>query len=108
MNFVTNVSFIIPYKGIAFVSETPTKIHWQDKRLHSVVGAAVKYADGYSLYAIKGVCFEKELFEKITQGELTKEDWLNEKNLEKRRILQDFMPDLVAMLDAREIDLVVD
>ena len=55
MNFNSEVNFIIPYKGICFISEKPTEIHWNNGRLHKDGGLAVKYSDGYGLYMLNGV-----------------------------------------------------
>jgi len=101
MDFVTNVSFIIPYEGIAFVSETPKRISWDNKLLHHESKAAVEYADGYSLYSFKGV----KVYEKIikTPEKLTKKDWAEEKNIEVRRIIQDRMPDFAKKIGAKKI-----
>jgi len=65
MDFVTNVSFIIPYKGIAFVSETPTKINWNNGLLHSTSKGAIQYDNGKeNYYSIHGVKFTEEQFKK--------------------------------------------
>jgi|GEM_PF-6441459 hypothetical protein len=89
MDFVTNVSFIIPYEGIAFVSETPKTISWDNKRLSNKNAPAVEYKDGYALYCIDGV----DVSEKIVMHPetLTKKDWIEEENTEVRRIIQDQM-----------------
>ena len=84
MDFVMNVSFIIPYEGIAFVSETPEIIHWENKRLHNITGAAVSYKDGYSLYSIHGIRFEKELWEKVTKKTISPKELMSITNIEQR------------------------
>lgn len=55
VNFNSEINFLIPYKGICFISRKPTEINWKDKQLHGENKAAVKYADGYSLWALNGV-----------------------------------------------------
>jgi len=69
MDFVTNVSFCIPYKGICFVSENP-EIKWDNGQLHSLIEPAVKYADDYSLYSIHGVKFTEEQFKKSKKAKI--------------------------------------
>jgi len=88
-DLTTNISFMIPYRGIVFISGNPKRIDWKNKRLHNENKAAVEYADGYSLYMISGV----RVNEKIVKHPetLTKEDWLNEKNLEVKRVIQERM-----------------
>jgi hypothetical protein len=83
MDFVTNVSFIMPYEGIAFVSENP-QIEWKEGKLHSETGMAVKYADGWGMYSLYGVKFEKKLYKKVTSKRATCKTILNIKNMEQR------------------------
>ena len=85
MNFVTNISFIIPYEGIAFVSETPQEIKWDNKRLHNKDGMAVKYAGDWGLYSIHGVKFTKEQFEKSKIATVT--DILSWEDIDQRSVL---------------------
>ena len=84
MNYNSEVTFIIPYKGIAFISEKPTEIHWKDKRLHNEKGLAVKYPDNYGLYCLNGVGVTKEIVE-ISAEELDANLVTKEKNAEVRR-----------------------
>jgi hypothetical protein len=88
MDFVTNVSLIIPYKGIAFVSENP-KISWNNDRLHNESAPAVEYADGYGLCSLNGVTIDKELFEKIPK--MKAKDVFAIKNTEQRRVVYETM-----------------
>ncbi len=83
MNFVTNVSFIIPYEGIAFVSETP-QISWNEGKLHNIENKAVKYADGYGLYNLYGVNFDEKLFKKVTAKRVQLKTILTIENMEQR------------------------
>ena len=85
MDFVTNVSFIIPYKGIAFVSETPEKINWDNKQLHSSTDYAVKYANNYGLYSIHGVKFTEEQFNR--QKTATVAEILSWEDIDQRSVL---------------------
>ncbi len=84
MDFVSEVSFIIPYEGVAFISEKPEQIHWKDKMLHDDKGLAVEYPDGYGLYFLNGVRVSKELV--VTPAEkLDPKLILKEENAEVRR-----------------------
>ena len=85
IDFVTNVSFCIPYKGICFVSETPTEINWEDGRLSKLDGPAVKYADDYSLYSIHGVKFTEEQFKKSKKAKI--EDIIGWEDIDQRSAL---------------------
>jgi hypothetical protein len=55
VNFCSDVHFIIPYEGIAFISEKPTAIHWENDLLHKDGEKAVEYSDGYCMYFLNGV-----------------------------------------------------
>ena len=55
INFNSEVNFIIPYKNIAFISEKPSEIHWNNSILHKDGDMAVKYPDGYGVYCLNGV-----------------------------------------------------
>ena len=84
MSYVKNIGFVIPYKGIVFISEAPTKIVWEDGILHYDQGKAVEYADGYGLYSLKGVTFEEELYWKIVEEAITAEEVIKIQPIEKR------------------------
>jgi hypothetical protein len=77
------VQFIIPYTGIAFISEKPTSIIWKDRRLHNDAGPAVLFDDKYSLYCLNGVRVPEKLI--ITPVEqLQPDEWINHDNAEVR------------------------
>jgi hypothetical protein len=61
MNFSSEVHFIIPYEGIAFISQKPTAIHWEENNLHKDGGKAVEYSDGYGMYCLNGVVVDEYL-----------------------------------------------
>jgi len=82
--FVKNIHFMIPYKGICFVSEKPIEIHWQNKKLHNPNGCSVLYKDGTGLYSLNGVSVPKWLVEeKAEQIDVSK--FARIKNAEVRR-----------------------
>ena len=83
VGFNSEVNFIIPYKGIAFISEKPVEINWQDKRLHKDGGMSVKYSDGWGIYSLNGVSVPKELA--VTPaGQLKTDFFKKETNAEVR------------------------
>ena len=85
MAFVSNVGFIIPYKGVAFVSEAPTSVIWDDSgRLHYDQGKAVAYGDGWGMYNLQGVNFKEELYWKIVEEAITAEEVMQIENAEQR------------------------
>jgi len=78
-NFISEVNFIIPYKGVAFISHKPTEIHWENKLLHKDGDKAVKYKDGYGLYCLNGVTVP-EYLALTPESELDIEFFKKEKN----------------------------
>jgi len=63
INFNSEVNFIIPYKGVAFISEKLTEVHWKNNVLHNDNGMAVRYSDDYGLYCLNGIKMPKEIVE---------------------------------------------
>ena len=55
INFNSEVHFIIPYKGVAFISEKPVEIKWRNERLHNDNGMVVRYSDDYGLWCLNGI-----------------------------------------------------
>ena len=55
IGFNSEVHFIIPYNGIAFISEKPVEIKWKNGRLHNENGMAIRYPDNYGLWCLNGV-----------------------------------------------------
>lgn len=77
--------WIIPFDKMALVSEKPLFSKFDEqKRLHCTDGPAIKFADGYSLYALNGRRVPEFLV--MTPAEqLTKEQFAEIKNTEIRR-----------------------
>ena len=86
VNFNSEVNFIIPYKGICFISHKPTEIHWKDKVLHNASGPAVFYKDGYSMWMLNGIRMEEKHV--MTPSEkLDVQEIIKETNVDVRREL---------------------
>ena len=105
INFISEVSFIIPYKGICFISEKP-KINWVDGNLSKDGGKAVEYADGYGLFSLNGVTVP-EYLAMTNSGELDIQKFHDEKNADVRtefirKYGVDRMLDLGKQLDTHE------
>jgi hypothetical protein len=56
-------------------------------RLHCADGMCLQYRDGWGFYAWHGCCVPEKLI--MSPESLTKEDWLQERNLEIRRAIQE-------------------
>jgi hypothetical protein len=80
-------SWIIPFEKACFVFERPTKLSFDENTtFHAEGEPALKFADGYSMYAYHGVTLPEKY------GELHPHQWqsawvLEEKNAELRRVL---------------------
>lgn len=72
-----------PFRGLVVASEKPIVTMWdENRRLHAVDGPAVRYADGYSLYAWHGVRVPGKWIE---SKDIRPEEALAWPNLEQRR-----------------------
>jgi hypothetical protein len=73
-----------------------------DGLLHAGSRKCLEYRDGWGVYAWHGVVVPERV---IMQPEtLTREDWLNERNLEVRRVMQERMPTFVETIGAGWLD----
>ena len=63
----------------------PIEVHRDSQhRLHSTGGMAIKWSDGWGIYSLWGVTFDKELFDKVTNRQITAKEVLTLKNIEQR------------------------
>jgi len=75
-----------PYKHALLLSDRPSDLHLDDRgRLHNPKGPAIRYRDGWKLYAWKGILISKNVIE----DPLTVSDILDEDNAEVRRVMVD-------------------
>ena len=77
---------MIQLDGVCIVIEMPTELSREQGRgrLHSTTGPAIKFGDGYEMYSLWGVRFPKDLFAKVTGGEITAKEVLKIENMEQR------------------------
>ena len=74
----SKLGLIYPLDDFCIVSQKPTEINFdKDNRLHNESGAAIKYADGFSVYSINGVRVPEKYvmtdIDKIDASEVMKE-----------------------------------
>ena len=50
-----------PYRGLCVACERPEELHLVDGRLHHDVGPAVRFRDGWSVWAIDGVRVDEQV-----------------------------------------------
>lgn len=72
----------------AWVVRKPVRLERDERgRLHSEAGMCIQYSDGWGLYAWHGVRCSESLI--LRPQDISREDWLNERNLELRRVIQE-------------------
>jgi len=92
----------------AFLCTLPNNIRFnENEQLHSVLKPAIEMLDGENFYFIKGVRFDKTLWNKITKRTMEPKDIMKLKNIEQRYIAFDmFGPEeLIKKCNAVEIDI---
>ena len=85
-DFSKEVGLWFPYKDVCIISQKPTEIHMHNDRLHHDGGPAIKFADGYSLWALSGIRVSQEIAE--TPADKMQYQMIDdEQNTEIRRLL---------------------
>lgn len=89
----------------AWLVHKPIRLERDEQgRLHSTDGMCIHYRDGWGFYAWHGTrCSEKLI---LHPEQITREEWMNERNLEIRRLMQERIGNerFVEMLGGRCID----
>jgi len=84
INNVIDIWSVVYFDEISIVSRKPKIKQNQDQRLHSTNSPAVSFIDGYELFYINGISFEKELWEKITSKKITFKEVLDIADVDQR------------------------
>jgi hypothetical protein len=71
-------------EDIAIVSRKPEIKRNLLSLLHSDTNPAVSFKDGYDIYYLNGVHFEKAIWEKVTQRTLTEKEFFEIKDIDQR------------------------
>lgn len=78
-----------PYENVCFISEKPTSICMEtdreSPRLHAIGKPAIKFADGYAIWRIRGVTVTKD----IAMGNFKAKDIQKQPNVEVQRVMID-------------------
>lgn len=82
---LSDISLIYPFEKFVVISEKPTQIKMKNMILHNENGEAIKYKDGFSVYALNGVRVLKELVKTPARQLDVKKFVLKETNAEIRR-----------------------
>lgn len=99
----------IEFDTAIIIIKRPIEIHRQNGRLHSLVGPAILWEDGYCQYYINGRNMPRIIFEKFKSSALTKEMFLSEQNEDIRAGIYELIESkkegaMLEFLDADEID----
>jgi hypothetical protein len=105
-NVNSELHYMWIFKDVVFCSEKPLELHFNNSdQLHNTTGASVKYADGYSLYALNGVSCPAWVIETPAE-QIDCKKILEEQNAEIRRELvrKVGVERMIQKLGAKEID----
>ena len=83
MDLAQHCGWWLPYRHVVIASEKPEVIHLESNRLHCDGGPAIRYRDGWSIWALNGVRVSKEIAETPAE-KLPVQYWLDEQNVEVR------------------------
>jgi hypothetical protein len=78
----------------------------EQNRPHSDTGPSHRWRDGWELYHLCGVKFEKELWEKVTSGKLTAKELAEIEDVDQRKIAMTYLTgdDFVRETNAKLVD----
>ena len=91
-----NMFYWLPYENVVFISDFPSEIYGTDvggiKILHNEEDSpAIKFADDWELYFLKGINLDKSLYTKIINKDFTFEEAMNIENIEHRRLALEYL-----------------
>ena len=83
---------VICTEGAAIIVSRPVAVRRDnDHRLHSDQEPAIEWADGFKLWALRGVFFEYEIWHKIITHEFQIEDLMKIENADQRAVAVSFL-----------------
>ena len=82
-----NIYDSILLNDAAIVIEMPEHIKHINYKLHSIETSTIRFKDGYELFFIDGVKFDKELWEKISTKKITSEEIFSIENAEQKAVV---------------------
>ena len=59
--FVENIHYSIAFDETIYISQKPEELHYEGDRLHADLKPAIKYKDGFGVYALNGVLVPEEM-----------------------------------------------
>jgi hypothetical protein len=87
-----NAGWFLPHKDICWISERHNVLLRNERgQLHNASGMALRYPDGWGIYALNGVRFREEMYWKIVNGEMTEAETLAIQDIDQRTQAMRFM-----------------
>ncbi len=105
----TNIFLTIEFENAIIIIEKPILINRLNGRMHCTTGSAIKWRDGYEHFYINGRSMPRWIFDKIKNGTMTKEDFINEENEDIKAGIYEIIESkgegsMLTFLGAQEID----
>ena len=95
------LGYRVEWEDTLYLIPTPLVKLDNQNRYHSETEPAIRWKGGKEFYFIHGVKVDEKI---VKHPELlTKEDWLNEKNTEVRRVMMDKMTDFVEKIGGEKL-----
>ena len=96
------LGYRVEWEDTLYLVPTPLVLIDERNRFHSTEKPAIRWKNGHEFYYIHGVNVDEKIVK--YPEKLTKKDWINQTNLEVRRIIQDRMPNFVEKIGAKSIN----
>ena len=105
VKYAKSCGWMFAYDKVAFVSERPVEINWDDRGLlHSETGMSVKFRDGWGVHSWHGIKIPEEWIE--NKSSITPQVALHHENVEQRRAACEILGwhNILRELNAETID----
>ena len=100
-----NAGWFLPHENICWVSERQSELRRDEQgRLHSDQEMAIKYPDGWGIYALDGVRLPEELWQKIISKEMSFSEIMKIEISDQRTVALKYNPQAIINENAKLID----
>jgi len=100
---VRNVSNVVVFVGdVVFICEKPL-VRWENGNMHSDQKMAIEWKDGTGYYALDGVLFEKELWQRVVSKEMSFPEIMKIEIADQRTIALKYNPQAIIKENAKLI-----
>nr|MDD5178340.1 hypothetical protein [Candidatus Nanoarchaeia archaeon] len=88
-----NAGWYLPHENICWISEKHNKLSRNTRGLlHSDTGIALQYPDGWGIYALNGVKFPKDLWEKVVSKKMSFKEVMAIQDIDQRTQAMNYCP----------------